>query len=323
LSIGIPLGETYPNVIADFEKAHPEIDVEATSIHTANFTARLQEERQNEVYAWDAFIGGPDVDLYRLADEALDPVEPDITDKSVTDDAAWMWGFDANFSDEAGEKVYNFGVQAFGGAFWVNRDFVTEEQLASTDDLWNSDLKGLIAWHDPRQSGSGTNSAAVILDQYGEDELRGLWEDQEVTVSADQRQLIEWAVRGTYPVVGGLLDRELRVVFQEQGLGGNIVNIPVPDFLSAIPGSDSLALIQDAPNPEARKTFVNWLLSEEGQESFVERTSGNSRRTDVEPGNPASMPPADLKEAPLNTQSEEFAPVRIKTNETARAVFGG
>jgi ABC-type Fe3+ transport system substrate-binding protein len=323
LLLGVPLGEVYPLVVEDFRKAHPDVDVKATSIHTANFTARLQEERRNGVHAWDAFIGGPDVDLYRLADEALDPVKPEITDKTLLDDSTWMWGFDANFSDTKKQKTYNFGIQAFGGAFWINRDFISKADVATTDDLWKPELRGKIAWHDPRQSGSGVNSAAVLLDQYGADKLESLWKDQKVTVSADQRQLIEWAVRGRYPMVAGLLDRELRAVFQEQGLGKNIVNLPVPNFVSAIPGSDSVALVKDAPNPEARRIFLNWLLSKEGQQSYVTHGKGNSRRTDVTPGNPPAMPPAGLDAPPLNTQSEAFAPTRVETNELARKVFGG
>jgi ABC-type Fe3+ transport system substrate-binding protein len=46
-------------------------------------------------------------------------------------------------------------------------------------------------------------------------------------------------------------------------------------------GFGALMLMSNAPHPNAAKVFANWLLSPEGQASYGEESSYNSRRNDV------------------------------------------
>jgi hypothetical protein len=64
--------------------------------------------------------------------------------------------------------------------------------------------------HDPREVGAGVNGGLLITLNYGEKKLRELWTQQKIAVVRDQRQLIEWAVRGRYPIAAGLSESSRR-----------------------------------------------------------------------------------------------------------------
>ena len=58
--------------------------------------------------------------------------------------------------------------------------------------------------------------------------------------------------------------------------------------------SPIVRLLNEAPNPNAAKVFVNWLLSKEGQTAYVKATDLNSRRLDVQgPAETAPDPKAN------------------------------
>src|SRR5438067_630851 len=111
--LGIPPGPQYEPAIREaFTKAYPGIEIEMVNLHAAQFTARLARERAAGEYAWDAWIGGPDVDVYRLIKEgALDPLRDDLILPEVADDSKWLGGLDGRFSDEAKQYTFNFGAR--------------------------------------------------------------------------------------------------------------------------------------------------------------------------------------------------------------------
>lgn len=319
--VGVPLGEAYRKVVAAFQKAFPELKVEATSIHTRDFIIRIEQERRVGQYLWDAFIGGPDVDVYKLGQAGYwDPVKADLLLPEVLDDAKWRRGFEDGFSDSGKKFAYNFIKSASAGAFFVNRDFVPDAELPNVDGLWDPKWKGKIVWHDPRGSGAGVNAGLTVHIRYGEKALRDLFGNQKVVITHDQRQLIEWVVRGRYPIAGGLIERELKATFQSQGVGLNVQRIVIPNLITAIPGSNSVLVVQRAPHPNSRKVFVNWLLSREGQTVVVQEVKDNSRRTDVAVIDPETLAP-EGKGQVINTQAEEYGPQRSRVNQISREIF--
>src|SRR5229473_2195994 len=64
---------------------------------------------------WDAWIGGPDVDVYQLANDGVfDPFKPEIVLPEALDDSKWMEGFDAGFSDKGKKFTYDLGANGGG-----------------------------------------------------------------------------------------------------------------------------------------------------------------------------------------------------------------
>jgi iron(III) transport system substrate-binding protein len=317
--IVLPLGEAYPRVVAAFQKSFPRIKVETFSSHTRDFIPRFRAERAAGQILWDILINGPDTSTYAAAHQGFwDPVLPELLLPEVRDNSKWRGGLKNAFSDKGKTFAFNFVMRTTEG-FFVNRDFVPESELPSVDGWWNSKWAGKIAWHDPRGVGTGTTAGLVILVSYGEKALKDLWSSQRVVVLRDQRQLIEWTVRGRYPIAAGLIPRELRASFHPHGLGLNVHSLPQPGLIAANPGSNSLVLINKAPHPNARKVFLNWLLSQKGQAAVVEEVKENSLRNDVAVPDPERLPPEG--KAIMNPQSEEMAPLRSRVNEIAREIF--
>jgi ABC-type Fe3+ transport system substrate-binding protein len=81
--------------------------------------------------------------------------------------------------------------------------------------------------------------------------------------------------------------------FQDQGLGRNIKPLRVPDATNLSLGPSAWYLSR-APHPNAARLFANWLLTREGQAAFARSTNQNSRRKDVSPGNPSTVPDASI-----------------------------
>jgi ABC-type Fe3+ transport system substrate-binding protein len=317
--LGIPPGPQYEPAIREaFGKALPGIEVEMVNLHAAQFSARLARERAAGEYAWDAWIGGPDVDVYALGKEgAFDSLRDDLILPDVLDDAKWLGGLQGRFSDEGKRYMFNFGARNGEGGF-VNRDFIPESELAKAEDLWKPQFRGKIIWQDPRQSGSGVNAAAVLLHVYGEQRLRELWSSQQIATSTDERQMAEWVARGRNPIGIGLVANRGLDLLRREGVGLNVKGYPHPIAL-AIPGGHGLVAVNRPPHPNARKVMINWLLSPEGQTVIGQAVQWNSARLDLPPFDPANAVPPGVET--LNTQSEAFGPQRQKANEIARELL--
>jgi iron(III) transport system substrate-binding protein len=319
VTVAIPLGEAYPRVIAAFQKAYPDIKAEPFSIHTRDFMARYRKEREVGQTLWDALIGGPDSDIYAAGQQGYwDPIKPNLEIAEVLDNTKWRGGIDGAFSDKDKKYAFNY-VRRTTEGFFINRDSISEAELRDADALWDTKWQGKIAWHDPREVGAGVNAGLLVLIKYGEKRLRDLWAQQKIAVVRDQRQLIEWAVRGRQPIAAGLIERELKATFHANGVGLNVKALPIPGIISANPGSNSIVLINKAPHPNARKVFLNWLLSQGGQAAVVQEVQENSLRTDVPVPEPDRIPPEG--KAIVNSQNEDMSSQRLLVNKIAREIF--
>jgi hypothetical protein len=77
---------------------------------------------------------------------------------------------------------------------------------------------------------------------------------------------------------------------QKHGVGQSVEELTGPDYFGSVPvwesANDHIAWFENPPHPAAAKVFVNWYLSQEFQQAYADATRGNSRRTDVPPGDP-------------------------------------
>ncbi|HLY66407.1 MAG TPA: substrate-binding domain-containing protein, partial [Chloroflexota bacterium] len=173
------------------------------------------------------------------------------------------------------------------------------------DQLWDPAYKGKITSFDPRIPSVGTLVASGVLVSKGEDKLRSLYGDQQPVLTQDRRQLAEWLVRGQYPLALG----EDQTALKDLSNGGVDVSQVKPliddDPASAMysVATGAIGLVNKAPHPNATKLFLNWLLSQEGQNVYSKATTLNSLRTDVTQPLPPELT-LDPKKTYLNTQIE-------------------
>ena len=115
----------------------------------------------------------------------------------------------------------------------------------------------------------GTGSPSIVRfyhnAQLGPDFLRRLLTETDLTVSQERRQATDWLGRGKYPLCIDCGDTDQA---RKQGLP---VNEFGHDHLKeaaneiSTSGNSGLALINNAPHPNAARVFLNWFLSHEGQ----------------------------------------------------------
>jgi iron(III) transport system substrate-binding protein len=264
--------------------------VELSGATGREFSPKILAEREASQYLWDVQVGGPETPNFQLKPKGVyDPIKPALMLPEVLDESAWLNGFDAGYMDKERQFVY-----AFQGAMTpivhVNRDVVPQSELSQVEQLIEPRWSGKIAWDDPRVTGSGAANAAHLIMVLGEDFVKQLF-SQNLTLTRDKRQLVEWAVRGTYAVAGAI-DEPFLVPFREQQVGLSVKALdPIGEpgmRLSPVVG-DAM-LVNRAPHPNAARLYLNWLLSKEGQAVWVREIGQNSRRLDV-PG-PAETAPA-------------------------------
>jgi iron(III) transport system substrate-binding protein len=220
-----------------------------------------------------------------------------LLDPEVANPARWYQGRH-HYSDT--ERRYIF---AWGGAplntVSYNTKLVDPKEIQSFADLLDPKWKGKIVSLSPADRGSGATSAAMYLNpKIGEKWFKRWIEEMDVLFVRDARQGAEWLALGRFAIgVFGISTQALQL--QEQGfpvkahLGHRLKE---GDALSS--SAANIMAFDGAPNPNAMKLFVNWVLSKETQSMFIKHVKRmDSLRTDV---SNADIPPQyriDPKEA--------------------------
>lgn len=174
---------------------------------------------------------------------------------------------------------------SFQTAEWVmtdlfaNTGIVKPGEITSWKDLLKPQYKGKIAAFDPRRSGPGQTPVGYLAALFGQDYLKQLFIDQQIKLTADNRQLAEWVARGEYPIGIGLVQFAIEL-FRKQGLP--IERVYPKDGPGSVTGGFSVVmLIKNAPHPNAAQLFANWFGSKEAQTIYEAQMMETSLRTDV------------------------------------------
>jgi len=129
-------------------------------------------------------------------------------------------------------------------------------------------------------SGTGSNQAAQLYLQFGEDFVKRLFVDQKPLISRERRQLTDALVRGTHPISFGAEDGAVERLRKE---GFPLLPVySLPDLPGSLSGGDQVALLRDAPHPNAARVFVNWIASKEGNELFARALNMVPARNDID-----------------------------------------
>jgi iron(III) transport system substrate-binding protein len=301
--IGSPGLTVREALVLGFKKSYPGIEVEYTALLPRQVIPRITQERRSGLYLWDAIVGGPSSQIVSLRPmDALAELRPALIIPDVFDDSKWREGFDSGFADLGKKFTYAFNDHATPAIF-INRNFVSKAEFDSPTDMLSPKVAGRIAWDDPRVEGSGLNVALIFYLGYGEEFLKKLFAQQKILFNRDRRQLAEWVVKGRFPIALGVSKTDYEA-FQEKGLWKDIAPLEEAKWVvqGYGPGVGAVSLIDRAPNPNAAKVYLNWLLSRDGQQHWNRATGTNSRRLDVVPGDPDALPKPGLKY--VRTQTE-------------------
>lgn len=280
-------GEGYRKLLDTFQQAFPGIDVELTAIASSSWAPKFLSERKAGLYAWDVTQTPPITGFSLFADNVYDPIRPLMFRPDILEDRAWAGGHELGWLDNDKKWVFQTGWDLTGGLF-INTDLVPEGEVKTARDMLAPKWKGKIVSFDPRTGGASATPLTVMRLKLGDTSLKQLFVDQEAVISRDMRQLTEFLIRGRYAIGFGTT-RPILDELQKEGLGKNVKQILPEDFTYL--AGQCIWLINRAPHPNAAKLYVNWFLSKEGQQTFIQTVGENSRRTDVPKANAEVYPP--------------------------------
>lgn len=294
------------------------IELQSVSGRTSELAEKILRERKAGIYNADLFSGGSTTMTITFKPAGiLETVAPLLLLPEVNDLSLWWLG-KLNFVDKD-RLILNFMASPEGDDIVFNTELARREEFKSLQDLLNPKWNGKIAMYDPTRPGRAQQATAMISQTIGWD----YWRDfakQKPVITVDQRLVVEWVAKGKYPV-GLFFQDVIMASFKEMGAPIDGVWFPESQYLSGSVGH--IALFKNAPNPAARKVFVNWLLTKEGQTIFSRINVSQSTRTDV----PADHLPASIvrKEGVkyASAISEEWTlSTRLEAQKLQTEIFG-
>ena len=159
---------------------------------------------------------------------------------------------------------------------------------------------------------TSTSAAALPKRKKGKGTRR---ERHEFVKTSNNRQQVEWVIRGRYPIGIGVLPDEL-LAFQQQGLNFNVQPLREGAVGLSV-GFGGVQLMNRAHHPNAARVFINWLLQQKVQSDLAQALKTNSRRLDVPPGDPAAVIDLNRIQDYVPHQYEEHLELRRRTIELA------
>ncbi len=275
----------YDRIFRVFQKKYPKIKVVTIGGRGSQIAERVMAERRAGKYLSDIYLSGsgtPYRVFYRR--RVLDSVKSALILPEVLDQSKW-WGGKHFYHDDDNEYILAFnGIpQSY---FAYNTNLVNPKEIKSYWDFLNPKWKGKIVSLDPTMGGAVSGVLTFIYrnPKLGLDFLRRFLSEMDITPTRDGRQLVNWLAVGKYPISAmAPPDRVGIYDAQKQGLPVNIFDSR--NFKEGIPlstSSGNMALFNKAPNPNAAKVAINWLLSREGQMVYQKvNQDKNSLRIDI------------------------------------------
>ncbi len=265
-------------VLAAAFKHDTGIDLEFLGGNTRDVNSRFNKEARAHHLTIDVILsGGSQFPL--LKEHLLEPLKPMIV-LPGSGDGPWYPDGKRKWPDTSRTYMYQATEFVTPGPL-VNSDMVKPDEMTKFADLLNPKFKGKIAAFDPRTGGPGLGFASYLDHLYGIDFVKKLYIGQQVKYTRSSRQLVEWLARGVYGIALGTSAADI-VLFRQQGFK-NLKVTDMGDAPGSTAGGFSVAKIgKGAPHPNAAAVFVNWYMSQRGQQVYTDAMASPSRRSDVD-----------------------------------------
>jgi iron(III) transport system substrate-binding protein len=280
-------------ITTEWAKTFPDIKMEYTAARGTQIVSRVVRERTAGVFAWDIILASTDPTVFSLNPiNALAPLRDALVLPEIQDDKTWVDSFEAGFMDE-GKKFFYSPVGTAGTLGFVNRDCVPKTTFDKIADMKSPAMRGKIVWYDPTQPGTGTQGTGLLSIVQGEDWLKDMFLNHGVVFSRDYKQMTDWLINCSKPVVIGMPNDVLEQM-QKHGIGKNVEELDGPNYFGnrnpgGVGGNASMGWYNNAPHPNAAKVFVNWYLSHDLQQRYADLVEVNSRRADTKPADPKHL----------------------------------
>ncbi len=243
--------EDAQSTVDAFNELHPNVEVEWIREGTPQIMAKLQAEFE---------AGAPQPDLLLIADTVtMEGLKAE--DRLLAYPEADTSAYDPAIMDA--DKTY-FSTKLITTGIVYNTAAPT--QPTSYQDLLAPEVKGQFAMPSPLASGAATIHMAAITNNpdLGWEFYEGLGEQEALADGGNGG--IFTAVSGGEKMYGFLVDY---LAIRSKNDGAPVEFVFPEEGVSAV--TEPVAILKTAQNPEAAKAFIDFILSEEGQELAAEQ----------------------------------------------------
>jgi iron(III) transport system substrate-binding protein len=254
------------------------IELELISAPGPQNAGKAMAEFKAGVRYFDVLHGGSGT-LEPLKNEnMLSPFMDYVILPEVKDPKQWWGGHMWEDNVKTNRFIYSFSAD-FSIPPFYNTDVVKPGELSSYDDLLNAKWKGKIGFFEPRIPSAGQGLWGFLMKTKGKEFLQKL-ASQELFIHRDGQQLAVGLAKGTLAIALGLSQR-----FVDPYIKGGLpikVLTTIKEGLNGSNGFGTVAIMRNAPHPNATKVYINWLLGKEGQDLYGRALTQGSRRLDVD-----------------------------------------
>jgi iron(III) transport system substrate-binding protein len=244
---GVGNSTLYNPVRDAFQKRFPGIELNGVDQRGRESREKVIAEQQSRNYVADVVISGTDTQNELVQNGFIEPYQAaelsSVVPELVPPDR-----------QNNPRTVSIFSVA-------INTTLVPPDQEPKTyKDFLDPKWKGKLAMDDPRGSGPGGTILSGMEVLYGIDEVDSKLAEQNIFFATQAGPILEALNRGEYAVY--LSSNHTDVIAQRKA-GAPLKQIKPSDGVGITPINQGL--VKNAPHPNAAKLWIEWSLSEEGQ----------------------------------------------------------
>lgn len=246
------------------------INVEMVGGNGGELQLKVETEQRAKAYVDDLFISGSNNQYSLLAADLIQPLTvalPNLKDKDAfkVEPASY----------EAGKTALVFGL-GLNASLAINTDLVKRGEIASWQDMVDSKWRDKIVMSEPR-AGSGPGSTAISFwgPALGED----FWKKmaaQRITMQRRYDSVLTQVAYGEKAVAVFPASAQL-IATVKSGAPVQIVHLKEGTLYYR----NGVALIKNAPHPNAALVLINWMFTKEAQIAIGKALGNFTVRKDV------------------------------------------
>ena len=273
-AVTIYMTSAFESVFAEaFQKKYPKIKVTTVVGRGFQLGQRVMSERRGDKFIPDLCITGnvTPLTVFHKA-KILEPIKPLLVLPEVLNEANWFEG-KHTYNDPESRYIFVFEGTPRAGDITFNSKLVNAGEIRSYWNLLDAKWKNKIVTIDPLVAGP-INTPQIFFYKHpdlGPEFLRRLYAETNMTIVRSDDQLMDWLSTGRHALGFGARDVDKAI---SQGLP---INQFVPNHMkegaSLATYNGTLSFFNRAPHPNAAKVAVNWLLSKEGQSTWLEHNA--------------------------------------------------
>jgi iron(III) transport system substrate-binding protein len=254
------------------------IELELLSAPGPQNAQRAIAEFKAGVKHFDVLHGGSGTLQPLRNDNMLAPFMDNVVLTEVRDPKQWWGGHMWEDNVKSNRFIYSFSADFTVPPFY-NSDLVKANEITSYDDLLQPKWKGKIGMFEPRVASAGQGLWGYLMRAKGKEFLQKLAE-QNLYIHRDGQQIAVNLAKGNLAVALAVAQR-----FVDPYIKGGLPIKALTSIKEGMGGSNgfgTVAVMANAPHPNAAKVYINWLLGKEGQDLYGRALTQGSRRFDVD-----------------------------------------